>query len=91
MQVGPFYEPVIKLESTSGVLAAVILGDAMAHELGHLLLGTNSHSESGLMRARWDQGNLAKAQKGTLSFSPVQALEIRRRLGKAKEETSAGN
>ena len=27
------------------------LGDVIAHEVGHLLLGTNSHSLSGIMRA----------------------------------------
>ena len=27
------------------------LGDVIAHEVGHLVLGTNSHSRSGIMRA----------------------------------------
>ena len=30
------------------------LGDVIAHEVGHLLLGTNSHSPGGIMRARMD-------------------------------------
>ena len=30
------------------------LGDVIAHEVGHLVLGTNSHSRSGIMRAYTD-------------------------------------
>jgi hypothetical protein len=32
---------------------AMLLGRAIAHELGHLLLGSISHSQHGLMRAQW--------------------------------------
>ena len=31
----------------------VLLGRAIAHEIGHLLLNTSRHAERGLMRARW--------------------------------------
>ena len=31
-----------------------LLGEVMAHELGHLLLGDHNHSESGIMRANWE-------------------------------------
>jgi hypothetical protein len=33
--------------------AGKLLGRAIAHEIGHLLLGTSDHSADGLMRARW--------------------------------------
>jgi hypothetical protein len=36
-----------------GVDRATLLGRTLAHELGHLLLGTNAHAPRGLMRARW--------------------------------------
>jgi hypothetical protein len=29
------------------------LGHVLAHEIGHILSGTNAHSEEGLMRAHW--------------------------------------
>ena len=38
----------------SGVPLPTILGRVTAHEIGHLLLGSNSHSAHGLMRASWD-------------------------------------
>ena len=31
----------------------VVIGRAVAHELGHLLLGTGRHTDTGLMRAVW--------------------------------------
>ena len=37
----------------SGANLATVMGHAIAHEIGHLLLGTNSHSGSGLMSAVW--------------------------------------
>ena len=45
----------------------VILGHAAAHEIGHLLLGSNSHSPFGLMRARWSGQDL---QNACWEFSP---------------------
>ena len=38
---------------TASALADVLLGRAMAHEIGHLLLGANSHSLNGIMRGHW--------------------------------------
>jgi len=54
-----------------------LLGHGIAHEIGHLLLGTNSHSPSGLMSARWNQKELELAACGQLSFSIDQAVAIR--------------
>ena len=59
---------------------ASLLGRAIAHELGHLLLATNAHSSSGLMRAQWTskevRGNLA----GDWILARKDAEAIRRRL-----------
>jgi hypothetical protein len=39
-----------------------IAGRVIAHEIGHLLLGSNSHSERGLMRDVWTLEGLARPQ-----------------------------
>jgi hypothetical protein len=75
-----FYEPIQQLQEETHASPSVVVGHAMAHELGHLLLGTNSHSTSGLMRAHWTQEDLAKASKGNLRFSREQSLRITNRL-----------
>lgn len=60
-----------------------ILGSVMAHEIGHLLLGVNSHSVSGLMQARWGGGALHRIVTGTLLFSPAQGAGMRAHLSSA--------
>ena len=59
---------------------ADMLGFVIAHELGHLLLGSNSHSPSGLMRARWDASALQAVSHHTLFFTPAQSATLRSRL-----------
>jgi len=54
----------------------VLLGSMMAHELGHLLLGANSHSKKGLMTLPWGPKVLLAADRGMLSFSKSEALKI---------------
>jgi hypothetical protein len=81
-----FYAPVADLHNTTGIPSHVILGHALAHELGHLLLGTNSHSSKGLMRARWDIRNLEDAERGKLVFSAAQSLRITSRLAQYRIE-----
>ena len=55
---------------------AHILGNVIAHEFGHLLLGDNAHSNWGLMRARWSPEQLRAADRGELSFSNVERVKI---------------
>jgi hypothetical protein len=54
----------------------IILGCAIAHEVGHLLLGSNSHSGSGIMQRRWERKEMRHAMTGTLLFTPEQAKLI---------------
>lgn len=42
----------------AGIDEAELLGRAIAHEVGHLLLGTNGHAAHGLMRASWSSVDL---------------------------------
>ena len=55
---------------------AVILGHAMAHEVGHLLLGTPGHSATGIMRAPWSLPDLVRAGQGALLFTPWQSKRM---------------
>jgi len=61
--------------SSHHVSISRILGQVIAHELGHLLLPGNSHSERGIMRAAWN------LRSGLLEyFTPAQSERIQRRL-----------
>jgi hypothetical protein len=46
-----------------------LLGRAIAHEVGHLLLGTNQHAASGLMRAQWTQWEILRNRPEDWTFS----------------------
>jgi len=55
-----------------------LLGHVLAHELGHLLLGTDSHSSRGLMCALWSGKEILAADQRRLSFtaSETQRLQV---------------
>jgi len=53
-----------------------ILGCVIAHEIGHLLIGSNGHSSSGVMQARWDRKQIRQAVTGSLLFTPEQVRLI---------------
>lgn len=40
--------------------APKILGHVLAHEIGHVLIGTNSHSDRGLMRRYWSRDDFGE-------------------------------
>ena len=78
-----FWTRAQELCGNSNADLAQILGGVMAHEMGHLLLGVNSHSVTGLMQARWRGGELHRVALGTLLFSPEQAERMRAHLSAA--------
>jgi hypothetical protein len=61
-------------------LGHALLADVMAHEIGHLLLGSTSHSASGIMCAHWNYEELRKVSEGAMSFIPSQSRIMRDRL-----------
>jgi hypothetical protein len=84
-----FYDQ-IKDPAVRGELSlAQILGNVIAHELGHLLLGTNSHSSVGLMRARWSREELLAIECGQLVFSVVECERIQRAVIARRQAASA--
>ena len=70
-------ERVEALAKAHDVPVEVVLGLAMVHEIGHLLLGSNTHSPSGLMRNVWDDKDSASAARGGLRFAPIDRERLR--------------
>jgi len=66
----------------------VILGCVIAHELGHLLLGSNSHSGSGVMQPQWGRKQVQQALTGGLLFTHAQSKRIQ---AEAEKRTSVQN
>ena len=65
------------LAGQAGADAAVLLGFAIAHEVGHLLLGTSAHAASGLMRAVWSRAELQGHDRADWLFSPEEASRMK--------------
>jgi hypothetical protein len=72
-----FYHRVAEVSQQGLASESLVLGYALAHEIGHLLLGSNSHSPSGLMKARWDKEELRKATLELLRFDSEQKEQMR--------------
>ena len=79
-----FYSRVQEVEVEAGmgqpvpvVTCGELLGHAISHEMGHILLNMQGHSETGIMRGKWDLQDLRDAASGTLVFSRDQAEVIR--------------
>lgn len=76
-----FYAAIAPIEQQAHLSSETILGLVIAHELGHLLLGSDSHSASGIMRPTWKKEELSAATKGALGFTETQGQKMKARLG----------
>ena len=85
-----FYEPMEQLHRSEGTGIASLLGHVAAHEIGHLLLGTNSHSAAGIMHAHWTAEELASVKVGGLVFSEQESLRMKARLTIAIQASKEG-
>ena len=54
-----------------------ILGEMIAHEIGHVLLNLPSHTDTGIMRGYWDLKDLQLVAYGSLLFTEHQAEAFR--------------
>src|SRR5262249_44824247 len=61
---------------------ARLLGCAIAHELGHLLLPNHSHTPFGVMRANWDARHLSLDGLGDMRFTRQQETQIREEVAR---------
>jgi hypothetical protein len=57
-----------------------LLGRAIAHEMGHLMLGSSHHPKAGLMRALWSHDELRGIKPAHWQFSAREAVQMRHGL-----------
>jgi hypothetical protein len=71
-----YYDRVLLVARRAGLGASDLLGRAIAHEIGHLLLRVPGHNRSGLMRAVWTDAELAQNRRDDWSFTDAERLQL---------------
>lgn len=72
-----FADRVERIGRDSRTDVAVLLGRAIAHEVGHLVLRSAAHSRSGLMRETWTDAELYRNRADDWVFTPAERAELR--------------
>jgi hypothetical protein len=75
-----FADRVARLARLSNTDPGVLLGRAMAHEIGHLLLGSTRHADRGLMRSVWTSVELRQERPWDWALSRDDGARMRRGL-----------
>ncbi len=78
-----YYASIKAFRAATTIPTGELLGCVIAHELGHLLLGTASHSQAGLMSAVWQDPELQQAVRGNLFFTGGEGERMRFRFAAA--------
>lgn len=89
-----YVDRVAMMARTAGVDTGTLLGRVVAHEIGHLLLGTASHRPSGLMRAEWSTTLLQRQMSNDWRLSKLDAANAREgvlRRARAVQPTDGGS
>jgi hypothetical protein len=81
-----FWNQVEEQSRRLNVDAPRILAHTIAHELGHLLLGSNSHSPTGIMTAHWEAQVLVHICQDGLFFDNQQCKLIQTGIRKRKDQ-----
>jgi hypothetical protein len=81
-----FWNRVEERAQRLNVSPARVMGHTVAHELGHLLLGSNSHSPVGIMTPRWDSQAMTRICQDGLYFNRQQSELIRSDLRRREDQ-----
>jgi hypothetical protein len=75
-----FEDKLNEITGTIHIYPPLLLGNAIAHEVGHLLKGSHSHSATGIMSSRWHRRELEAAVRGALSFTKEDEAAMKAHL-----------
>jgi hypothetical protein len=83
-----FADRIDTLAAAVDVDGGELLGRAAAHEISHLLLGTNDHETRGLMRGVWPPGELSTRTSGEWALLPDDRVRIRQAIARRLLEST---
>ena len=68
-----------------------LLGLAIAHEIGHVLLNTSAHGNAGIMKSPWLRADLERAEARLAMFTRSERNTIRQQLMPAESTPRVGH
>ena len=71
---------IVERKGLATIGQGIVLGHAVAHELGHLLMPERTHSLRGIMSTRWYRRHWDDAVAGRLLFQKAEAKAMRTNL-----------
>jgi hypothetical protein len=78
-----FYDRIVRMAEPK--LLPILLSHVLVHESTHLLQGVASHSETGIMKARWNEHDFSEMAWSPLPFIPSDVTLIYLGLDKRAE------
>ena len=87
---GIYYAAALELAEFWGIRLGDVLGAAVAHEAGHLLLGADAHSTRGVMQPHWNRLQFDLIGLGRLSFTASEGKAIRDRIAALYDRSDSG-
>ena len=72
-----FCREVESLADRYAIRRASVLGNVMAHEIGHLLIGFDSHGVDGVMKGNWGGKDVVLAAQGGMLLDKSEAARLR--------------
>jgi hypothetical protein len=70
---------------------APLLAHVLAHEIGHVLQGTNGHAPGGVMKARWNGPDYDAMERKPLEFTSLDLELIKDRLNLLRTRAAAAS
>jgi hypothetical protein len=72
-----YEDRVQRLLATLPSVSQVLLAYVLAHELGHVLMGSDYHADAGIMKAQWSAADYAAMRGRALRFTESDSDRIR--------------
>lgn len=82
-----FFDRIQETAQTTRTGVGHLIATVIAHEVGHLLLGSHSHSSFGIMMPHWSQEELRRIAMGNLLFSKEEVRRMTMRLRSKRSQT----
>jgi hypothetical protein len=76
-------------QAVAPYLVPILLAHVLVHEITHVLQAVNGHSQEGVMKARWDDGDYARMAQQPLSFTEADVLLIQNGLASRASKLAA--